>query len=219
MKDKNHPTIAELTAKILLDIQAITIRPNHPFRYTSGLLSPVYSDLRLLISYPSQRKTVINLLASLVKNIGAPDVIAGTATAGIPHAAWLAEELDVPMVYVRGKPKEHGKQNQIEGLIKKGHKAIVVEDLISTAKSSIETVHALKREGAKANTIVSIFNYTLPQSKQNLKEAKIKLYELTTFPDVVYVAIKEKRMNLKDKETVLEWLKDSSGWGKKMGFE
>jgi len=212
-------TTSEKIAKLLLSIDAVTISPNKPYRYSSGILSPVYSDMRLLMSYPKERKVVVNELAKLITTLGTPDVLAGTATAGIPHAAFLSVKLDIPMVYVRGKAKEHGKQSQIEGLFPKGKKAIIIEDLISTAGSSIETLKAVTKAGGKVKHIVAIYTYTLPASMKNLKNANVTLSTLTTFPDVVTMAVKMGKMKEKDKDTVLEWLQDPSGWGKKMGFE
>lgn len=212
-------TTSEKIARLLLSINAVTISPKKPYRYTSGMLSPVYSDMRLLISYPKERKVVISELARLIKKLGIPDIVAGTATGGIPHAAYLSEKLNIPMVYVRGKAKEHGKQNQIEGLFKKGQKVIIIEDMISTAGSSLETLSALKKAQGKVKNIVVIFTYTLPVSISNINKAGIKLHTLTTFPEVVDMAVKMGKMKEKDKEIVLEWLKDPAGWGKKMGFE
>ncbi len=210
---------SEKIAKLLLSLDAVTISPKKPYRYSSGILSPVYSDMRLLISHPTERKVVINAMAQLIKNLGVPDVVAGTATAGIPHAAYVSEKLNIPMVYVRGKAKDHGKQSQIEGYFKKGQKTIIIEDLISTAGSSLETLRALKEAGGKVKHIVAIYNYTLPVSKTNIKTAGVTLHTLTTFPEVVDMAVQMGKIKEKDKELVLEWLKDSAGWGKKMGFE
>ncbi|MDO8269327.1 MAG: orotate phosphoribosyltransferase [Candidatus Levybacteria bacterium] len=206
-------------AKLLLSIDAVTISPDNPYRYSSGILSPVYSDMRLLVSYPTERKIVINELANIIKGLGKCDILAGTSTAGIPHAAFLAMKLDMPMVYVRGKAKDHGKKSQIEGLFKKGQRAIIIEDLISTGGSSLETLEALKHAGGKVKNIVAIFTYTMPISVANMKKAGIKLTTLTTFPQVVDMAVKMGKMKEKDKQTVLDWLKDPAGWGKKMGFE
>jgi orotate phosphoribosyltransferase len=155
-------TTSQKIAKLLLTLDAVTISPKKPYRYSSGILSPVYSDMRLLISYPQERKIVINEMASIIKKLGIPDIVAGTATAGIPHAAYISEKLNIPMVYVRGKAKDHGKKSQIEGLFKKGQKAIIIEDLISTAGSSLETLSALKKEGGKVKNIVAIYTYTMP---------------------------------------------------------
>lgn len=212
-------TTSQKIAKLLLSISAVTISPKKPYRYSSGILSPVYSDMRLLISYPKERKIVISEMANMIKKIGTPDIVAGTATAGIPHAAYISEKLNIPMVYVRGKAKDHGKQSQIEGLFKKGQKAIIIEDLISTGGSSLETLKALKKEGGKVKDIVAIYTYTMPISVLNIKKANVKLHTLTTFPEVVDMAVKLGKMQEKEKETVLEWLKDPASWGKKMGFE
>lgn len=175
--------------------------------------------MRLLISHPKERKVVISEMANLIKTLGIPDVVAGTATAGIPHAAYVSEKLNIPMVYVRGKAKDHGKKSQIEGLFKKGQRAIIIEGLISTAGSSLETLRALKEAGGKVKHIVAIYNYTLPISETNVKKAGVTLHTLTTFPEVVDVAVKMGKIKENDRELVLEWLKDSAGWGKKMGFE
>jgi len=207
------------TADILLSIGAISINPKKPFRYTSGLLSPVYSDLRLLMSYPKQRRQVVDAWIKLIKKQGKFDLIAATATAGIPHGAWISDQMNLPMVYVRSEAKKHGKQNQIEGLVKKGQKAVVVEDLISTAGSSLETLRAIKKAGGKVNDIVAIFSYTLPQSAKNLSTAKVNLITLTTFPDVVKRAAEKKILKTSEQDLVLDWLADSAGWGKRHKFE
>lgn len=212
-------TTSQKIAKLLLSLDAITFSPKKPYLYTSGLLSPVYADMRLLVSYPKERKMVVNELAKIIGKLGKHDILAGTATGAIPHAAFLSVKLDMPMVYVRGKAKEHGKGNQIEGLFKKGQRALIIEDLISTAGSSLETLSALKKAGGKVKNIVAIYTYTLPVSISNIKKAGVKLHTLTTFPEVVDMAVKLGKMKEKDKEMVLEWLKDPSSWGKRMGFE
>jgi orotate phosphoribosyltransferase len=204
-------TIAEEVAKILLEIKAVSINTNQPYRYSSGMLSPVYSDHRLLMSYPAERTKVISFLADKMNEVGLPDIIAGTATAGIPHAAWLADTLTLPMIYARSKPKEHGKQNLIEGLLQKGKTVYVVEDLISTAKSSIETVLAVRNLGGIADHIFAINTYGLEQADKNLAEQSIILTTLTSFSEVLPVAV--------EKQKVLDWFSDPEGWGKKNGFE
>lgn len=212
-------TSSQQIAKLLLSIDAVTISPKKPYRYSSGILSPVYSDMRLLVSYPKERKIVVNALTRKIKDLGVPDILAGTSTAGIPHAAFLSVKLDIPMVYVRGKAKEHGKKSQIEGRFTKGQKALIIEDLISTGGSSLETLDALNKAGGKVKNIVAIFTYTMPISITNMKKAGIVLSTLTTFPEVVDMAVKMGKMKSADREIVLEWLKDPSAWGKKMGFE
>ena len=210
---------SEKTAKILLRIHAVSFNPKKPFRYSSGILSPVYTDCRLLMSYPKERTIIRNLYAQMIKSIGKFDVVAGTATAGIPHAAWIAEKLRLPMIYVRGKAKDHGKGNQIEGKVKKNQKVAVIEDLISTGGSSVETVRAIRKEGAKSLHIFSIITYGMNKSKENLRTNGIKLISLTDFPTVVKVAEQIGYIKAKDKNIILEWAKDPSSWGKKMGFE
>lgn len=212
-------SIADEVAKILLHIKAVSINTKTPFRYSSGIVSPVYSDHRLLMSYPQERKKIISFLADKIKESGLPDVIAGTATAGIPHAAWLAESLDLPMIYARSKPKEHGKQNLIEGVFKKGQVVYVIEDLISTAKSAIDTVIAIRKLGGKCDYIFAINTYGLSQSTQNLSEHGIQLITLTSFTDVLPVAVKEGYVTEKEKMIVQEWFSDPEHWGKKHGFE
>lgn len=212
-------TTSEKVAKLLLGLNAVTISPKKPYRYSSGILSPVYSDMRLLISYPKERKIIIREMANIIRNLGIPDVVAGTATAGIPHAAYVSELLNIPMVYVRGKAKDHGKKSQIEGLFRKGQKAIIIEDLISTANSSLETLRVLKSKGGQVKNIIAIYTYTIPASIYNLKKAGVQLHTLTTFPTVVDMAVKMGKMKAKDKDLVLDWLKNPAGWGKKAGFE
>ncbi len=164
-------TTAEKVADILLSINAITLRPNDPFTFSSGIKSPVYSDHRQLMGYPKERRAVIKLMAEEVKKVGLPDFVAGTAMGAIPHAAWVSDVLNIPMVYVRDKPKAHGKQNLVEGFYKKGQTAIIIEDLVSTGKSSIGTVNGLREIGCKVKHIVGITTYTMKTSKENFKTA------------------------------------------------
>lgn len=210
---------SEKAAKILLKIQAVSLNPKKPFRYVSGILSPVYTDCRLLMSYPKERKLIRNLYLQMIKSKGNFDVIAGTATAGIPHAAWIADKLNLPMIYVRGKAKDHGKGNQIEGKLQKKQKVAVIEDLISTGESSTETIRAIRSQGAYSSYIFSIITYGMKKSEVNLKTNKVKLLSLTDFPTVVEVAEKIGYIKSKDKDIILQWAKDPSSWGKKMGHK
>jgi orotate phosphoribosyltransferase len=209
-----HNTEQEI-AEILLFIKAVTINSEKPFKYTSGLLSPVYSDMRLLMSYPGERRRVVDLWLEELKKFSDFDVLAGTSTGGIAPAAWLSDRLGKPMVYIRGKAKGHGKQNQVEGVIEKGQKAIVIEDLISTGGSSIESVNALKHKGVEVVGISAIFNYTLPQSKENFTQNDIKINSLTTFPDVVEFAVSQGTLKKAEQTVALDWLEDSKGWAKR----
>lgn len=207
-------------AKLLLKINAVTLSPKKPYRFTTGLLSPIYTDCRIIMSYPSERKTIRNLLIESIKKTGINfDVIAGTATAGIPHAAWVADKLNLPMVYVRGKAKAHGKGNQIEGVIRKNQKIAVIEDLISTGQSSAETVKAVRKVGGVAGYIFAITTYGMEKSEVNFKSHKIKLITLTNLRVLVDVARKKGYIKDADAAPVLEWATGPDSWGKKMGFE
>ncbi len=165
-------TQAKQIAKDLLAIEAIFLQPNAPFTWASGIKSPIYCDNRITMSYPQVRRAIAQGLAENIKTTF-PDVevIAGTATAGIPHAAWVAELLDLPMVYIRSQAKAHGKGNQIEGRITPNQKMIVIEDLLSTGGSVLEACSAAKREGADVLGVAAIFTYELPQVAAYFAEA------------------------------------------------
>lgn len=210
---------SEKAAKILLSIHAVSLNPKKPFKYSSGIFSPVYTDCRLLMSHPKERNEIRDFYIKAIKQAGTFDVIAGTATAGIPHAAWIADKLNLPMIYVRGKAKDHGKGNQIEGKLKKAQKVAVIEDLISTGESSAETVRAIRKAGGNSSYIFSIITYGMKKSAMNFKSNKIKLISLTDFTTVVKVAEQIGYIKAKDKSIILQWAKDPASWGKKMGFE
>lgn len=219
MKLKKSDKIANDVASMLYDIGAVIFRPKQPFRYDSGILSPVYTDNRLIISYPKERSKIVNYLIRTIEKIGIPDVIAGTATAGIPHAAFIAQRLKLPMVYVRSQPKDHGKGNQVEGKIKRGQKVLIVEDLISTAGSSIRVAQALRKLGANVTDEVAIFTYHLKESEYNLKKNNIKLHNLTDLDHSARAAVKKGLLKHEQVEIILNWAKNPKAWAKKMGFE
>lgn len=206
-------------AKILLSIGAVSLNPKKPYRFSSGILSPIYTDCRIIMSYPKERKAVNELFSKTILNHGSFDVIAGTATAGIPHAAWIADRLNLPMIYARSRPKDHGKGNLIEGILKRKQKAAVIEDLISTGQSSVNTANAIRSQEAIANHIFSITTYNLTKSKEIFKENKIKLVSMTNLNDIARVALGNKSIVEKDINVILEWARDPSSWGKRMGFE
>jgi len=211
---------AKRVAEILLEIKAVALRPTEPFKYASGILSPIYTDNRLLMGYPEKRNEIIDGMVSLLKEKGIEfDVVAGTATAGIPHAAWLAEKTGKPMVYVRSKEKEHGKENKIEGFVKKGWKAIVVEDLISTGGSSVNTVQGLRAAGVEVSDLIAIFTYNMDSSAEKFSAEKISVHALTDFQAMIETAAENGYIDEKGKDVALEWNKDPAGWGKKNGFE
>lgn len=206
---------AETIAKHLLDIKAVVLNVEKPFKYTSGILSPIYCDNRLIMSYPEIRTEVINAFLNLIKENNLTfDVIAGTATAGIPHAAWLADRLNKPMIYVRGSAKGHGKQNQIEGKIEKGQTALVVEDLISTGGSSVSAGLAIREEGATVTDCIAIFSYQMQKAKQQFKDAKINLHTLSDFSTLMDVAERDGYITAEQKTIALAWNNDPAGWGR-----
>lgn len=217
---KNNLSTAQRVAKILLELNAITLSPKKPFRYASGILSPVYTDCRVLMAYPKKRREIRDLYIDAIKKSGVSfDVVAGTATAGIPHAAWIADKLNLPMVYIRGKAKNHGKENLMEGIIQKGQAAIVIEDLVSTGESCIASANVVRGAGGKVSSVFSIITYGMKKSADNLKAGKLNLISLTNFSDVVALAGKLGYINKKETSTILDWVKDPQGWGKKMRFE
>lgn len=216
---KSSKSNSEKVAEILLKIKAVTLSPKEPYKFASGILSPVYVDCRLLMSYPKERKIIRDLYVKSIKRAGDFDVIAGTSTAGIPHAAYISEKMNKPMVYVRVKNKDHGKKNQIEGKLGKKQKAAIIEDLISTGESSIDTAKSIKDFGAKADHIFAIITYGMKVSTKNFKENKLRLSHLTTFEEIVKVAEKLKMVTEVEKELILKWTEDPVDWGKKNGFE
>ncbi len=178
-----------LIARDLLKIQAVFFKPNEPFTWASGIKSPVYCDNRLTLTAPEVRDDVEYGLAELIKeHYPEAEVLMGTSTAGIAHAAITAHILNMPMGYVRSGAKDHGRKNQIEGKLEKGQKVVVVEDLISTGGSVIEVVEVLREAGAEVLGIVSIFTYGMKKSIDRLKEAKVENYSLTNFDIISVVA-------------------------------
>ena len=200
-------------AKILLDIKAVTLNLQEPYQYSSGLLSPIYCDNRLIISYPKKRKIVIDSLLCLIKENNLQfNVIAGTTTAGIPYAAWIADQLNLPMIYVRNKAKTHGKQNQIEGNLKKSkQKVLVIEDLISVGESAISASRAL-RQLAIVKDCIAIFSYQLSKAQQSFTEANLNYYTLSNFNILIKVAVAEGYITEKEKQKLLAWNKDPENW-------
>jgi len=200
-------------AEQLLDIKAVFLQPNAPFTWSSGLKSPIYCDNRLTLSYPKVRKNIAAGLAELIKkNFPETEVVAGTATAGIPHAAWVSDILELPMAYVRSKAKAHGKGNQIEGKVEKGQKVVVVEDLISTGGSVITAVNSLREAGCEVLGVVAIFTYELPKGKELLGEAEIKAYSLTDYTSLLDVAQKKGYIEEGDLASLNAWKENPEKW-------
>ena len=195
-----------LIAQELLKIGAVFLRPQEPFTWASGIKSPIYCDNRLTLSYPETRDKVENGLASLVKTYY-PDceALMGTSTAGIAHAALTAQILSLPMGYVRGEAKSHGRTNRIEGKLEKGQKVVVVEDLISTGGSVIEVVNALREEGAEVLGVVSIFTYGIHKGLERLAAAGVENHSLSNLDSLVEVAAEMGYIKPEDKQTILEF--------------
>lgn len=198
-------------AKDLLDIKAVFLRPEEPFTWASGIKSPIYCDNRLTLSYPNVRNDVEDGLAALITE-KYPDVecIEGTSTAGIAHAALVAERLGLPCGYVRGSNKSHGRQNKIEGVVKEGMKVVVVEDLISTGGSSLEVVEALREAGCEVLGLVAIFTYNLPKAKENFANHHCAYATLSNYDTLLEVAIEHNYVSSDALEKLKAWKKDPS---------
>lgn len=193
-------------ARQLLTIGAVELRPENPFTWASGVQSPIYCDNRLTMSYPEVRKEIAKGLAELIEEFYPEcEVVAGTATAGIPHAAWVSDRLNLPMVYVRSKPKEHGQGNMVEGKIETGKKVVVVEDLISKGGSVLQAAEGLKAAGFEVLGIAAIFTYDLPQSIETITAAGFTFHTLTDFPALVEEAVASGAIQEKDLPMLAAW--------------
>lgn len=211
---ENHLPVAEKTASYLLKIGAVKLNASEPFTWASGLKSPIYCDNRRILSYPEVRSYVKKALSERVKELY-PDVevIAGVATGAIAHGVMVAEELELPFVYVRSKGKEHGLGNQIEGVVPQGKKVVVIEDLVSTGKSSLAAVDALIDSGSTVLGMVAIFTYELNQGQRNMQLAKCKLDTLTNYSVLIKQAIHEGFLHHSNKETLEKWRENPEEWG------
>ena len=208
-------TYSQRVAKALLDIHAVTLNPDQPFTWASGLKSPIYTDNRLTISYPEVRQAIFNGMVEQIKlHFSAADVIAGTATAGIPHAAWVAQNMELPMIYVRTKPKDHGQGKQIEGVLKEGQKVVVIDDLISTGGSVLNAVRAVNNAGGKVIGVVSVFTYDLPAAEQNFMANGLKYYSVTDYMTLIKVAKENNQISTDHLKSLQEWRKDPLSWSK-----
>jgi len=212
----------ERIADILLDIGAVTLSPAKPYRYASGILSPIYTDCRLLMSHVKEREEVVGAYEEVLRDrIGLENVdcLAAVASSGIPHAAWLADRIKKPMVYVRKEEKDHGKQNLIEGRLEKGARVVVIEDLVSQGGSSLNAVKSTKAAGANPTHCVVIFTYQMPKSVEGFKAEGVELIPLTDIGTLVKRATAKKIISKEQEGVILEWTQDTAGWGKKKGFE
>ena len=206
-----NKNLAKEVASNLLKIKAVFLKPNDPFTWASGIKSPIYCDNRLTLSYPDTRKVVEVGLAEVIKeHFPTCEVVMGTSTAGIPHAAYVSEILNLPMGYVRGGAKDHGRGNQIEGVVPVGKDVVVIEDLISTAGSSIEVVEVLREAGCNVLGIASIFTYNLKKGIDRLQQANVINHSLSNFETLVEVACELNYISEADIKKVLKFQQNPS---------
>lgn len=205
----------QILASNLLETGAVRIQPDDPFTWASGMRSPIYCDNRILLSYPEIRTKVIDLMAKVVKDFEFFNTVAGVATAGIPIGALLADRLKLPFAYVRSKPKDHGRQNLIEGSIPQNAKVLVVEDLISTGMSSLQAVEAIRQIPAEVVGTVAIFQYGLSKAATAFEMAKCPFVTLTDFPTVIQVAADQKLIEPHHLDVLSKWSADPQAWSDK----
>ncbi|RAP76625.1 orotate phosphoribosyltransferase [Paenibacillus montanisoli] len=201
-------------AKGLLQINAVALRPNEPFTWTSGMKSPIYCDNRLTMSYPEIRELIAEGFASVIRE-QFPDceAVAGIATGGIPHAAWVAHKLNLPMLYVRDKAKGHGKTNQIEGHFKPGQKVVLIEDLISTGGSSLKAAVAVREAGCEVQGVVAIFTYQFPKAAAAFEEEGIPLATLSNYSALIEVAAEQGIVHNSDIALLQSWRENPQAFG------
>lgn len=204
-------TDAKIVAEKLLQVNAVKLKPEQPFTWASGWKSPIYCDNRRVLSFPVIRDYIKSEMCSVIfEKFPDAEILAGVATAGIAWGAMVADQLKLPFIYVRPKPKEHGMGNLIEGFYEKKKKVVVIEDLISTAKSSLQVVEVLKQEELKVTGLVSIFNYGFHDATEAIKQASIQYYTLTDYPTLIEIAIKKGIISQGMEEILLKW-RDSPG--------
>ncbi|MFN3530840.1 MAG: orotate phosphoribosyltransferase [Bacteroidia bacterium] len=200
-------------AKLLLEIKAVKLSPDKPFRWASGWNSPIYCDNRITLSYPKARTFIRQELAKAISSrYGEVDIIAGVATAGIPQGALVAEALGLPFIYVRSSAKEHGMGNQIEGVVQAGARVILIEDLISTGGSSLKAAQAVRKAGMQVMAIVSVFTYGFPQADENFKAAKVESLSLTNYATLLEVARDNNYVAEGDLNKLNAWREQPEQW-------
>jgi orotate phosphoribosyltransferase len=206
-------TDALVTAEKLLQADAVRLRPKEPFTWASGWKSPIYCDNRKVLSLPFIREYIKSELCNVVfEKFGEADLVAGVATAGIAWGAMVADQLKLPFIYVRPKPKEHGLGNQIEGQFSAGQKVVVVEDLISTGKSSLQVVDVLRQNGVEVIGMVSIFNYQFQVAKEAFEKAAVSFISLTDYPTLLNLAEQKGIIQPSEQEVLLKWRSDPGNW-------
>jgi orotate phosphoribosyltransferase len=213
----NKSDIELKVAEFLLQIKAIKLQPNNPFTWASGWKSPIYCDNRVTLSHPSIRTYIRQKLTQLIQEeFGSVDLIAGVATAGIPQGVLVAQELGLPFAYVRAKAKEHGTGSLIEGEIIEGQRVVVVEDLVSTGKSSLQAVNALKEAGLSVAGLVSIFTYGFDVAEENFKEAKCRFATLSNYNTLIEYAAENSFIAQSDVDVLNQWRRNPAEWGQNL---
>jgi len=208
----NKDTAAK-TAELLLQINAIKLRPENPFTWASGWKSPIYCDNRIILSYPAIRNYIREKMGKRVEDLyGKPDVIAGVATGAIGIGMLVAEYLGLPFIYVRPEPKSHGRQNQIEGYLEADQKVVVIEDLISTGKSSLNAVAALEEQNAVVKGMVAIFTYGFDIAQKNFSEKGLDLHTLCDYDHLIQQAIETNYIKEEQLDTLMDWRQNPAGW-------
>ncbi len=210
-----HKETAQKTAELLLQIKAIKLQPQNPFTWASGWHSPIYCDNRITLSYPHIRNYLREHLANqLLELYGKPDVIAGVATGAIGIGMLVADYLNLPFCYVRPQAKKHGRQNRIEGQLEKGQTVVVIEDLISTGKSSLQAVEALREAEATIKGMLAIFTYGFQTAANNFNDAEVKLHTLSDYQNLIQQAEKSNYITQNDRELLQQWRENPESWGK-----
>ena len=209
----NEKETALALANFLLQIKAIKLNPANPFTWASGLKSPIYCDNRITLSYPNIRTFIREAFVKMcTERYGKPDLIAGVATGGIPQGALVAQELGLPFCYVRSEAKSHGLNNQVEGIVPQGASVIVIEDLVSTGKSSLAAVEALREKGANVKGMMAIFTYQLPAAAEAFKNAGCDLVTISNYEALIAKAVEEKYVSDDQMASLMEWRKNPQAW-------
>ncbi|KAF0363617.1 orotate phosphoribosyltransferase [Pediococcus acidilactici] len=198
----------------LLELQAIQVKPDAPFTYASGIKSPIYTDLRMTISKPALRKQIATGLSELIRQFyPTATVIGGVATAGIPHAAWVAEELELPLIYVRSKPKDHGAGKQIEGALQAADQVVLIDDLISTGGSVLKAGKAVRQTSAQLLGVASIFSYQLPDAHQNFAAEETQLHSLIDYHQLIDYLATQQQLTPAQLDSARTWHQNPWQWG------
>ena len=204
---------AQKTAELLLQINAIKLQPQNPFTWASGWKSPIYCDNRIILSFPSVRNYIKDKLSKQIEELyGKPDIIAGVATGAIGIGALVADTMNLPFCYVRPDAKKHGRQNKVEGFLQEGQKVLIVEDLISTGKSSLLAVDALREAKANVMGMLAIFTYGFDVAEENFKSANVSLNTLSNYNNLIQLAEKSNYITSTDAELLSQWREDPGNW-------